>query len=120
MPRNKGIPDFQKYEIENGSYGDIVYDKYRKVFYRFCTIGDDLGENPNLYLLSSYKTKGTIIILNDSLETMGEVVLPERRFNFSNYFIAKEGLYLSKNTPLSSDIDEDHLRFSLLELKVEN
>jgi len=116
MSKNIGISEYQKYLIENPSYKSLVYDKYREVYYRFCDLATEFNENDNVEKIIKYRPKQSIVILDKDLKKIGEKLLPEKSFKLDNYFIVREGLYISNNTPFNKDMSEDVLSFTLFTL----
>ncbi|MFO7575598.1 MAG: DUF4221 family protein [Bacteroidales bacterium] len=94
-PTNPDPEQFLRYSIETPSHTGITYDKYRDVYYRICYHGKTTGKDDNLIQLASFKPSYSILILDNHLEVIGETLLPENQFYPEEYFIAKEGLYIS-------------------------
>jgi hypothetical protein len=82
--------NFFKYFLETPSYGSIIYDSYRQLYYRFVHLPIPEGKRQNEY---SDKQVG-IVILNKAFEKVGEIWLEPYTFSSSQYFITKEGLFL--------------------------
>lgn len=102
---------YRRYLEQNSFYRSIVYDRYRKVYYRFCDLAS------NLMNIEGYRQHQSIIILDSDFNKIGEVRLPDRKFNTTNYFVGPDGLYLSNNTPYNSNFDKGKLSFTLLRLE---
>lgn len=102
---------YRRYIEQNSFYGSLVYDPYRKVYYRFCDLAS------NLMNIEGYRQHQSIIILDSDFNKIGEVRLPDRKFNTTNYFVGIEGLYLSNNTPYNPHLDKGKLSFTLLKLE---
>lgn len=114
--------DFQqmmKAQCEHASYGRIVYDKYRNVYYRFayppCTIDDYSGDY--LDLLRSGRKNFSVMILDNQLNPVGETVFPAYTYNSNLFFILEDGVYISLNHIKNPAYSDDTLRFQRLELK---
>lgn len=86
-----------KAQCEQASYGKILYDKYRDVYYRFaypqCEIDDYLGDYVDL--LRSGKKSFSIIVLDKQLNIIGETSFPAYTYNSNVSFILADGLYIS-------------------------
>jgi hypothetical protein len=103
---------------EIASYGNLIYDKYRDVYYRFAyplTEMEDLKEYFELVRFG--RKRFSIIILDHDFNIIGETPL------FSDYayaprmfFVAKDGLYICDNTPFQENYNEDVLSFQKFEL----
>ncbi len=103
----KGLND---HLIQSSFYFQILYDKYRNVFYRITSIG---GENVRTFDDKSI----SIIILNAAFEKIGETRLPDNTYYFRDTFIAKSGLYISTKN-INNDINENTLSYHIF--RVEN
>lgn len=82
-----------------------MYDKYRKVFYRFALMPDDnikpFSNNPH----QSF----SIIILNKDYEIIGETKFPGNTYAHHLCFVGKKGLYISENNENNPQFDENKL-----------
>jgi hypothetical protein len=104
--------DDAEYFISQPHYGEILYDKYRKVYYR-------LAYQPNLSGIRNNDPDASskfcsVIILSEKFDRLGEFQLPKHEFLTNMIFVSKEGLYI--NQPLILDrekgiFSEDILRF---------
>lgn len=115
-PSNPAPEQYLRYSIETPSYTGIIYDKYRDVYYRICYQGKTTGKDDNLMQLASFKPSYSILILDKHLEVIGETLLPENQFYPEEYFVAKEGLYISENSVFNENYDENYLAYRLLRL----
>ena len=111
------IEQVLKYSCENPSYGSIIYDSFRKVYYRFVFHGDEIMPNENLFKLVKNKRKISIMIIDKDFNVIGEKKLPDGRFLLTNFFVSRDGLYISNNHPDNPNIDENRLSFTLFKLK---
>jgi hypothetical protein len=99
-------------------YSNLIYDKYRNVYYRFVFPKVELPTNEKNYaeIWQMGRTKFSIIILNDQFEVIGETLFPENVYASTQYFIRKDGLYLSTSFPKNPNFDENTLSFQRIEL----
>jgi hypothetical protein len=102
--------EIYEYYSKNPSYTSIIYDKYRKVYYRIAEL--PVKNFDPLASKRSIKQK-SIIILDSSFTKVGEVLLPPHAFDCGNFFVSEEGLYLKK---LNDKID-DRIIFQLFQLR---
>ena len=106
-------------EANEPKYWHLIYDKYRKVFYRFAL-------HPYEYLKDKSPIEEdcgrefSIIVLNDNYERIGEISFPGNTYNYRLCFVGKKGLYLSLNNQENPIFSEDELFFQCLELKDKN
>jgi hypothetical protein len=111
----KASGDDEEYNIQTDAYEDIVYDSYRKVYYRFATKGR--AELPEKRVVSGAIYKPAyVIILDKNFNKIGETRLPENRHNVQSFFVGKKGLYISDSHPDNPTNREDRLTFTCYEL----
>jgi len=116
LKKNPDMQEYSKFRCETPYYSSIIYDKNRKVYYRFTSLGVEIETNDNLALISRFSPNASIIILDSLLNKIGETKLPFGRFNISNYFVTNEGLYVSENNPMNENYLDENLNFTLLKL----
>lgn len=83
-------------------YGQLIFDKFRNVYYRFVSSG---FTNEISYL----------IICDNNFKVIGESKLPDKYVCGGNYFIAQDGLYLRYDQD-SDQKDESKIVYSLFKL----
>lgn len=108
-----------KRNCEIAGYGNIVYDKYRQVYYRFAHPDEELDDEDAYYMdiLHWGRKQFSIIILDKDLNVIGETLFPAYTYNSMLYFVAEDGLYLSATHFKRPDFDENVLRFQKMELE---
>jgi hypothetical protein len=133
-PKTKYEVDFQKVrdaiftstpqeiryeEINTYKYRSILHDPYRKVVYRQVAhqaLNNEIGKLFKNY--SEMAIPFSIMIMDENLNKIGEVDIPNSEYYFSNlWFVTKEGLYLSSNNLANPHMDEDYLSFDLFKLE---
>lgn len=80
----------------------LIWDPYRQIYYRFVWPGaNDLDENQNGRVSEIYNNfpTFTIEVLDNEFNTLASYPLPENKYNWNNYFITREGLFLAVNNP---------------------
>lgn len=94
--------------LREDMYGAILYDSYRKMYYRFLLQGV-----PNATVNSVKEEKPiTIVIMDDKLNYLGETVIGTgKEWNWKNSFITQEGLNIEYID--NEDINEDYLNFKI-------
>lgn len=108
--------DETKAYIEGYAYRFIIFDKYRKVYYRFVHHPMEYI-NPSNGLARRIEDKPeSIIILDGNFNKIGEYKLPVGKYWTENYFVNSEGLWISNNHPDNPDLDENFLSFTLFKL----
>ena len=114
-----GTDNYMKYFIETPLYGSIIWDKYRKVYYRFAHSGIPYT-SPDTGLPQSDENKVTsIIILDEDFEVIGETLLqPTYKYFVRDWFLSKEGLFISNSHFENPEINEGYMSFSKLDLQI--
>lgn len=96
------------YSVNNVSYERIIYDQYRKVYYRFTNI-------PNTKKKDEYDNQPyvvhSVVILDENLKKLGETILNER-YTVGYHLCLPDGLYLQKY-----NFSEDEIAFVKFTLK---
>lgn len=103
-------------ENKKPTYHHLLYDKYRKVFYRFARFPYEFPIDRNPMGEDSGR-QFSIIILNKDYEIIGETRFPGNTYAYRLWFIGKDGLYLSLNNQGNADFDEDQLLFQRMKLE---
>jgi len=94
-----------KHFVENHSYANIIYDKWREVYYRIAEIKTKY-ENK-----MGWQKEISVIILNKNLKIIGETKIKECNHNYRYaIFVNEKGLHIPQNT------DEDVLCFKIYNL----
>lgn len=104
----------EKFYIESDSYREIIYDKWRDVYYRMAYRKVDYVDKNGLRVNWNYKLP-SIIILDKDFKKIGEYDLPKNTYYTRNTFVGAKGLYISINHEENLDADENYLSFQLLE-----
>lgn len=84
-----------KHYMKSSVYSQLLYDKYRKVYYRFYVngFGKAIQNSQNNKSIADLKKKQqTIMILDDNLQLIKEIGLPDLRYNEYYSFVSPEGL----------------------------
>ena len=110
------MDDFDFYRLHH-SFDRIIFDHYRKVYYRFYSFPKNVEElkNPAAHI-SRLKSKLGVIILDDKFQKIGETILPAG-YNATLVFITDKGLHVW-NADQSFE-DEDNMCIGVFNL-VEN
>ena len=116
-----GSEDVQKImrkQVQSCSYGNLVWDPYRKLVYRFYQIGvKDLKANDDLFNIRNYPPSFGIMVLDQNLNIIADQILSHDKYFFNNYFVSREGLFLSINHPSNPNMDYNYLSFELITIK---
>lgn len=110
------IPELSKLSDEQPVYGNILYDKYRNVSYRFAYLASEVNKNVPFELLFS-KKRFSIIILDSDFQKIGETVFPQNTYALALFFLNKDGLHLSENNIYNPEASNDLLVFRYFSLE---
>jgi len=96
--------------VQNPRYGSIMFDKYRKLFYRIYIPGYKLknGESADQY--SGYPPLFSIMVLDENLTLIGETLMPMNTYDPQMAFITRDGLFLALH-PDNPKYNPDSLAF---------
>ena len=107
----KGMDKSFEYAANNPFYLSILYDKYRKVYYRVCLLPADWSEGKH------YSRDLSVIILDKNFRFLGETVLKNGKdFQLSyiqNTHVTPDGLLFQGK----SDVNETEINFNIFTLK---
>lgn len=101
-------------------YGNLIYDKYRDVYYRVAypeTEVDPSLDGGDLWQFG--RSRFSVMILDKDLQVIGETLLPDNIYISTLMFIREDGLYISDSHYLKPDFNEDVLGFRRFELREE-
>jgi len=100
----------KKRGVENPRYGSIMFDKYRKLFYRIYIPGYKLKTGESVVQYSEYPPLFGIMVLDENLTLIGETLMPMNTYDPEMTFITKDGLFLALH-PNHPKYDPDSLAF---------
>ena len=104
--------------IEVAHYGDLYYDRYRDVYYRFAFPRNEVDANDNFVELWNYGRKVfSIMILDRDFQIIGETLFPEYVYNPYVVFIREDGLYISSSHFKNPNYSDDWLTFDCFQLE---
>ena len=108
-----------KQNLELARYGDLIYDPYREVYYRFAYPKVSLENDMNWWGKSIFgRKKFSVIILNKDFQIIGETLFPEDIYNSFVFFVNKDGLYISRDYQVGlGNQSDDYMTFELCKLE---
>jgi len=115
-PDSVGMAYWRRYTCEKSSYGQIVWDQYRQVYYRvllkpIASVNDDGTAN------TAMDKPWSIIILDDSFRILGEVDMPSRTYDWRFIQVIPEGLMIANNHPQNPIYSSERLSFTIFGLR---
>lgn len=118
LPLGGDRVDRARYFATSAHYGNIIYDPFRSVYYRFCYPKVDVSNDEDLRMQALYPSTFSVMILDEELNVLGEEFFGEDvKLLTSNVFVGRKGLYISVSHPDNDLNEEDYMRFRLYELK---
>ena len=111
---SEGIQALAKLK-ERGKYHNIMYDKYRDIYYRIAELPYELQRNESPFD-DPRGREFSIIIFDKDLNIIGETKFPGNKYFYKMSFVGKDGLYISENNLANPDFDEDKLVFACFQL----
>lgn len=109
--------DPMKHACEVPKYGNMVYDPYRNVYYRWTYPENELELKDRFIELFQYGRKTfSIMIIDKDFNIIGETLFPDYTYVPTAMFIREEGLYISTSHIKNPDFDENVLSFECFEL----
>jgi hypothetical protein len=107
-----------EFREKNYRYFQMVYDPYRRVFYRQVIhphYDYDIGTS---YYSTMDRPEGfSVVIFDEDFKKLGEVDFPSKTYGYQAWYVGPEGLYISKSNYNNPDMREDFMDFDLFELK---
>lgn len=98
-------------------YGNLIYDKYREVYYRVVYLKTELEDGDNYMEISLLgRTKFSIMILDKDLNLLGETLFPENTYASNLLFVRADGLYISTSFIKNPAFSDDQLCFRRFDL----
>ncbi len=118
LPLTPNSEDRRRYTATTAHYGNLIYDQFREVYYRFCYPQKEMEPNADLRKLVQFPSEFSIMILDTNFEVLGETFLGKNEmYTTSNVFVGPKGLYISINHPDNKLNQEDSFGFRLFTLE---
>ena len=116
VPDNERGPQLY---LELARYGDLIYDPYREVYYRFAYPAVSLERDINWWGKAVYgRKKFSVIILDKDFQIIGETLFPEDIYNSFVFFVHKDGLYISRDYQVGlGNQSDDYMTFELFKIE---
>ncbi|WP_162098437.1 DUF4221 family protein [Nitritalea halalkaliphila] len=117
IPKNTPVENYTKYIVSESSYGRLIYDPYKKLYYRFVLIGRFFDENEDSESISSRKNNFSVLVLNKDFELLNEIVFPGSTYSNYSAFVGKKGLYLPKINSYYKNLSEDYITYDIFDFE---
>ena len=110
-----GIQSLAKLK-ERGKYHNLMYDRYRDVYYRIAELPYELKQNESTFD-DPRAREFSIIIFDKDFNIIGETKFPGSKYFYKMSFVGRDGLYISENNLANPEFDEDKLVFACFKLE---
>ena len=102
---------------ENPNYGNLIFDKYRNIYYRVAYPETEIKNSDNSMEIMQYgRKKFSIIIIDKDFKIIGESLFPDYTYNSNLLFVLEDGLYISSSHCMNPTYNDDILSFQKFEL----
>jgi hypothetical protein len=116
--KKSNLYEMAKFDYGDPCYGNLLYDPYRKIYYRFAYPGVELENGPDYVNFTIFgRKKFSIIILDEDFNVIGETLFPEWVYCPTIMFVSRHGLYICNNHPMNPSFNEDVLSFECFNVK---
>jgi len=119
FPKGGPILESQKYSFASSRYENLLYDRYREVYYRFAYPDLEVNSEEEVRALRNNPGPFVIMVFDHELTLLGEAYFEGGKYLPMNAFVGKQGLYLSTNNPDNPEIVEDKMEFEVFSLVVD-
>ncbi len=106
---------WEHHAINNTHRFGLIYDKWRNLYYRFIWEGIEVHRSDKLFNTMMDKPLN-LEVYNANLQLLTTLKLPNHLYRINTWFVQKEGLFVSPTHPLSSEIEEDKLKFDIFKV----
>lgn len=109
--------NYRDQQIEDGKYSDILYDKYRNLYYRVVRHNQNMY-NPDGTVNDYWDCSWSIIFLNSDLSIIDEIFFPAKKYLACEVVITSEGILL-RNRIIRSIFEKEEHQQILYKLKLD-
>lgn len=101
----------------NSGYGNLLYDKYRDVYYRVAYPQTVMDKGVRAMELLEYGRRNfSIMLLDKDFNVIGETMFPDYTYNSKLMIMREDGLYISDSHYMNPDFSDDVLSFKKFDL----
>lgn len=111
--------EIRMYAFTKSRYESLIYDSFRKVYYRFAYPTIQVETDDELRALSNSPGAFVVMVFDENLNLLTERKFEAGTYYPTNFFVSEKGLYISLSHPDNPEIKEDEMAFELIKL-VEN
>ncbi|RPH30453.1 MAG: DUF4221 domain-containing protein [Bacteroidales bacterium] len=117
LPESTSEVKKAQHRIESVSFFNIIYDPYRKFFYRLHYCDQKYQVSKNLF--NTYNDKLlSIMIFDNKFKLIKEIQLDKQTFYSEFWCVTLDGLLLNANHELNANTSENYINFKLLRFNI--
>ncbi|SEF70431.1 DUF4221 family protein [Algoriphagus boritolerans] len=117
IPKDVDSRGFNEYAFAKSRYESLVYDSFRKVYYRFAYPNVSFETDEELRALRNSPGPFVVMVFDENLNLLTETKFEAGTYLPTNFFVGEKGLYLSLSHPDNPEIKEDEMAFELIKLE---
>ncbi|WP_111671572.1 DUF4221 family protein [Algoriphagus litoralis] len=117
IPKDVDSRGMSEYAFSKSRYESLVYDSFRKVFYRFGYPPVVFETDEELRALRTSPSAFVVMVFDKELQLLTETKFEAGTYFPTNFFVGEKGLYLSLSHPNNPEIKEDEMAFELIKLE---
>ncbi|EAZ81344.1 DUF4221 domain-containing protein [Algoriphagus machipongonensis] len=112
--------EFATYNMTKSRYGSLIFDPYKKLYYRFAYPTIEVSDIQEIRTLNTSPGPFVLMVFDKELNLLREKRFEEGKYFQDNFFVTKDGLYLSTSHPKNPANMEDIMTFELVKLNQSN
>lgn len=99
------------------TYEAIEFNKWQNKYYRIITLPVENDEDLKSQDRYTSVVPFVIMVLDSSFDAIAELKVEGKKYDYRDFFVNEEGLWISNNNPLNPDFDEDYLSYTLFSIR---
>jgi hypothetical protein len=112
-PKNTAQNEQVEFIVTQASYGRILYDPFRKLYYRFVLHGREISDREILEPKSSHKNHFSIIVTDSDFNKLKEIVFPGEIYHNYSALVSPKGLLLPKINHFYNELNDEWLEYDI-------
>lgn len=97
-------------DIQNPSYATILYNRYLNEYYRIALHSQKYMNSDSTYN-TFFDKSWSVLVLDSNFNLKKEIFIPEKKYLFTEFFISRDGFYISSNHELNPMFNPNRLSF---------
>jgi hypothetical protein len=99
------------------TFESIEFNSSQNKYYRIITLPVENDEDLTSQDRHNLVVPFVIMVMNSNFDILAELKVEGKKYDYRDFFINEEGLWISDNNPLNPDFDENYLSYSLFEIQ---